>query len=50
MAATISTAARVGIATRPTMPPNATRISSIHSPEKIDAQRVRAPAAMFSAV
>jgi len=38
-AAKINTAASVGIRIFPTIPENSTRISSIHSPEKIDAQR-----------
>ena len=38
------------MATTPTTPENNARISSIHSPEKIDAHRVRAPAARLRAV
>ena len=49
-AAKISTAANVGIGTRPTTPENATRMISIQTPAKIDAQRLRAPAATFSDV
>ena len=49
-AAKISTAASVAIGISPTTPENRTRISSIQMPEKIDAQRVRPPAATFSAV
>ena len=49
-AAKIRTAASVAIGISPTTPEKSTRISSIHNPEKIDAQRVRAPAATFSAV
>ena len=49
-AAKIRTAASVGIATCPTTPENATRISSIQIPDQIEAQRLRAPAARFSAV
>ena len=41
-------ASAIGIS--PTTPENRTRISSIQMPEKIDAQRVRPPAATFSAV
>ena len=39
-----------GIATLPTSPDSATRMASIQMPEKMAAQRVRAPAAAFSAV
>ena len=49
-AAKISTAASVGIGTSPTTPDNATRMSSIQMPAKIDAHRLLAPAATFSAV
>ena len=49
-AAKISTADSVGIGTSPTACDNTSRINSIHSPAKIEAQRLRAPAAMFSAV
>ena len=44
VAATMSTAARVGTATLPTIPAKATRTASIHRPEKIEAQRECAPA------
>ncbi len=50
MAATMSTAASVGIATTPTTPENATRITSIQIPEKIDAHRSTAPALTLRAV
>ena len=46
-AAKISTAASVGIGTSPTTPENATRMISIQIPAKIDAHRLRAPAATF---
>ena len=49
-AAKISTAARVGIGTRPTTPENATRMISIQMPAKIDAHLLRAPAATLSDV
>ena len=49
-AATISTAARVGIATTPTTPDSATRITSIQIPAKIEAQRSTAPALTLIAV
>ncbi len=49
-AAKMRIAASVGIATRPTSPENSDRIASIQTPEKIDAHRVRAPAAALSAV
>ena len=49
-AANISTAASVGIATYPTIPENSTRITTIQTPDRIDAQRDRAPAVTLSAV
>ena len=49
-AAKISTAPSVGIATAPTSPDSATRITSIHSPAKTDDKRLQAPADTFSAV
>ena len=50
MAATISTAASVGMATVPTTPENASRMIAIQMPAKIAAQRSRAPAATLRAV
>ncbi len=46
----MSTAARVGMATLPTMPEKASRMIAIQMPAKIAAQRLRAPAATLSAV
>ena len=50
MAATMSTAARVGMTTAPTRPEKASRMIAIQMPEKMAAQRLRAPAATLSAV
>ena len=50
IAAKISTAASVGIATLPTTPAKAMRMTSIQMPDQIAAQRVRAPAATLRAV
>ena len=50
MAATISTAASVGMTTVPTMPENANRMIAIQTPAKIAAHRPRAPAATLNAV
>jgi hypothetical protein len=49
-AAKMSSAARVGMATAPTIPEKTARMRTIHSPEKIEAHRVRAPAAWLRAV
>ena len=49
-AAKISTAASVGMATSPTTPEKATRMTSIHRPEKIAAHRLRAPTVRLRAV
>ena len=50
IAAKMSTAASVGMATLPTIPANATRMTTIQMPDQIAAHRVRAPAATLSAV
>ena len=49
-AAKISSAARVGIATAPTIPEKTARITTIQSPDEIAPHRVRAPAVRLTAV
>ena len=49
-AAKISTAASVGIGTSPTSRARASRMTSIQTPAKMAAHRLRAPAATFNAV
>lgn len=49
-AAKMRIAPSVGRATLATSPEKATRITSIHSPDQMDAHRVRAPDLTFSAV
>ena len=48
--ATMRMAANVGIATSPANPESSTKTTTIHTPERMEAQRSRAPTATLRAV